>query len=565
MLIFHNAHLLKTRTPRRIRGIMITFTALVMMLAPSTFAQQALGSDAGGVAIRGTVLGVDGKPVSGAVVHLGKRDLPNMAETRSDAGGTFVFSSLPEDTYQLSAEKPGLESPIVAVSTRSTDIVASVDLVLKQRGMTQAVRSTPAPEAQAMEFSDQPDFVVAGVTDWTAIGGHGSDSILRTSEALADETAELKPQMGTSSKTAGADASKADESESELRAMLARAPGNFELSKRLGELYLHNQRYVEAIPILESAYRSDQTSAALQYDLVQAYEKVGELPKAGKWVHQLLAEKQSGALYRLAGDLDEKLGNPLLAVHEDELAAKLDPSEQNYFAWGSELLLHRAVWQAQEVFQKGAAAYPTSVRMQTAIGTSLFAEARYDEAAVRLCNASDMDPADPTLYIFMGKIQMAAPNPLACVEPKLARFLHQQPENSTANYLYAMSILKTLEQAPDKQEEQKAEGVLLKAVALDSKCSGAYLQLGVIAASQRLFDKAIDFYGKAIETDPQLADAHYRLGVAYERIGQPAKAKQEFLLHDQIERQQADVVDKQRREVKQFTMVQAGTAHSAVQ
>jgi Tfp pilus assembly protein PilF len=80
-----------------------------------------------------------------------------------------------------------------------------------------------------------------------------------------------------------------------------------------------------------------------------------------------------------------------------------------------------------------------------------------------------------------------------------------------------------------------------------------------------LFDKAIDFYDKAIETDPQLADAHYRLGVAYERIGQPAKAKQEFLLHDQIERQQAEVVDKQRREVKQFMMVQAGTAHSAVQ
>jgi tetratricopeptide (TPR) repeat protein len=165
----------------------------------------------------------------------------------------------------------------------------------------------------------------------------------------------------------------------------------------------------------------------------------------------------------------------------------------------------------------------------------------------------------------MGKIQMAAPNPLACVGPKLARFLHQQPENSTANYLYAMSILKSLEQAPDKQEEQKAEGLLRKAVALDSKCSGAYLQLGVIAASQRLFDKAIDFYDKAIETDPQLADAHYRLGVAYERIGQPAKAKQEFLLHDQIERQQAEVVDKQRREVKQFMMVQAGTAHSAVQ
>ncbi len=43
-----------------------------------------------------------------------------------------------------------------------------------------------------MEFADQPNFTVAGVTDWTAVGGHGSDASLRTSEALARETLTLK-------------------------------------------------------------------------------------------------------------------------------------------------------------------------------------------------------------------------------------------------------------------------------------------------------------------------------------------------------------------------------------
>jgi tetratricopeptide (TPR) repeat protein len=275
-----------------------------------------------------------------------------------------------------------------------------------------------------------------------------------------------------------------------------------------------------------------------------------------------LTANPSGEWYRVAGDVDEKLGKPLLAVHEDELAVKLDPSEQNYFEWGSELLLHRAVWQAQEVFDTGAAAYPQSIRMQTALGTAFFAEARYDDAASRLCKASDMDPADSTPYIFMGKIQLVAPGTLACVEPKLARFLKQQPQNSMANYLYAMSILKGLEQTPDKHQEQKAEQLLQKAVELDPKCSEAYLQLGIIAASQRLFDKAIDFYTDAIKADPQLADAHYRLGVAYEHTGQPAKAKEEFRLHDQITQQQAVLVDKQRRQVKQFMMVQTGSATS---
>ena len=106
----------------------------------------------------------------------------------------------------------------------------------------------------------------------------------------------------------------------------------------------------------------------------------------------------------MAGELDESEGDPLAAVHQFEQAVRLDPSEENYFEWGSELLLHRAILQAQEVFQNGAKAYPKSVRMQTALGTALFAGAHYEEAAQRLCDASDLSPADIETYIFMGKI-----------------------------------------------------------------------------------------------------------------------------------------------------------------
>jgi hypothetical protein len=38
--------------------------------------------------------------------------------------------------------------------------------------------------------------------------------------------------------------------------------------------------------------------------------------------------------------------------------------------------------------------------------------------------------------------------------------------------------------------------------------------------------------------------------VAYDRLGEKDKAKQELLLHDQIEKAQADAVERQRREVK---------------
>jgi tetratricopeptide (TPR) repeat protein len=129
-----------------------------------------------------------------------------------------------------------------------------------------------------------------------------------------------------------------------------------------------------------------------------------------------------------------------------------------------------------------------------------------------------------------------------------------------------MSLLKHQEQAPERQAAQHAEDLLTKAVTIDPKCSEAYLQLGILSASQRAFEKAIGFYTKAIAADPELADAHYRLGVAYDRTGRSSEAKQQFQIHDQLKRQQAEATERQRQEVKQFMVVQQGeTATRPVQ
>jgi tetratricopeptide (TPR) repeat protein len=525
-----------------------------LSLIPLAGAQQAT--------IKGTVLDSTGKPVSGASVRLQGQDVSSGVESgvesKTSAAGGFAFSALPAGSYTLIAEKSGLRSRSTIVVAFPAGSPKTVDLVLDADSHAPSPSSTPA-----MEFADKPNFTVAGVTDWTAVGGHGSDATLRTSEALARETLTLKPQG------AAPDATEANQSESRLRAALAVAPGSFEANHQLGEFYLHAARYRESVPLLQAAYRVDPVNRGNEYDLARAYEETGDLPQSRDHVEKLLAHHDDAGLHRLLGELDEKMGDPLAAVHEDEQAVRLDPSEQNYFAWGSELLLHRAVWQAAEVFKNGTRAYPKSARMLAALGTALFAGALYDQAADSLCQASDLNPADAEPYIFMGKIEMAAPNPLPCIEPRLARFVQQQPQNSLANYFYAMAIWKRQQQPQpmpqpvphpvfDQKALQQVETLLAKAVAIDPKCGDAYLQLGILSSSQHNFEKAIGFYNKAIEVDPQLGEAHYRLGVAYDRIGSKEKAKQEFQLHDEIEKLQAAAVERQRREVKQFLVVLEG-------
>ncbi len=121
-----------------------------------------------------------------------------------------------------------------------------------------------------------------------------------------------------------------------------------------------------------------------------------------------------------------------------------------------------------------------------------------------------------------------------------------------------MTLWKQKGSSADAPSLQHVQDLLTKAVAVDPGCSEAYLQLGVLEATRRDFNKAIAYYNKAIEANPQMSEAHYRLAVAYDRVGEKEKAQQQFQLHDQIEKQQAAAVEKQRRDVKQFLVVVDG-------
>jgi tetratricopeptide (TPR) repeat protein len=536
--------------------------SLFSLSARSAIAQQVAPQRSIGATIQGNVVDPAGRSAGDVTVRLKQAGPQNATETKTNAAGAFEFSALPSGTYTLTAEKSGFRSTPIAIVVESDVDRKHADLVLAS---TEAAHAALAP-AQPMGFSDTPNFTVAGVTDWTAVGGHGSDSILRTSEDLARETLALKSKdAGPATSGSAGSVKNVNQSESSLRATLAAAPGSFAANHQLGEYYLRTERYRESLPLLEAAYRLDPMNSGNERELALAYEKAGDLKQAREHIGNLMKRENDASLDRMAAELDEKLGNSLSAVQEDQQAVTLDPSEQNYFAWGSELLLHRAVWQAAEVFRNGVKAHPQSARLHTALGTALFAGALYEDAARSLCTASDLDPANPDPYIFMGKVAMAAPAPLSCVEAKLARFAEKNPDSSVANYLYAMAIWKQQQPSSDNPDLQQVEMLLTKAVSLDSRCSDGYLQLGILAASQRNFEKAIQLYRKAIEIDSQLAEAHYRLGVSYDRLGERDKAQQEFALHDQIEKRQAADVERERHEIKQFVVVPGLQTNPAIQ
>jgi tetratricopeptide (TPR) repeat protein len=500
-------------------------------------------------AINGRLIDTDDKAVSGAAILLSGAA---SQRTTSDSSGAFEFRALPPGRYQLTAGTSPAQktSDWIDLGPGTT---ARVELRLDVKPAAAAAGKSSETQPQAMQFADDPHFTIAGVTDWTAAGGHGSDAILRTSEALTRETLDLQSDNHHSSSRT------CSEDEAALQTAAANQPHSFEARHCLGIFYLRSQKYAEAVKALDSAYRMTPDDSENEYALAEACRKAGDPAGARKHFQHVSAHVSTADLHRLAGLVDESLRDPVAAVNEFAQAARLEASEANYFAWGSELLYHRAVWQARDVFQQGVRAWPTSARMLTGLGTALFAGAFYDDAAQHLCQAATLEPDNPEPYLFLGRIGVAAPHPLPCVAQNLAEFHQRAPGNALADYYLAMALRKQQPPGAASSVQQQVASLLHQAVAADPHCGEAWLELGNLQAQSGNYPSAIPLYTTAVEANPQLTEAWYRLGIAYDRTGQHDQAREALAHHDQIEKQQAAEVDKQRREIKQFVISSAGT------
>ncbi len=357
-----------------------------------------------------------------------------------------------------------------------------------------ALESGAASSSTAPQFFDQPQFTVSGMTDTTNLGGHGSGPVVRNREAVEKDVASLG---GTSSVASSG-------------------------------------------------------SPANAYDLARSYANAGDYARARDQLQTLLAEHDTAEAHHLLASVDEKLGDSLDAVHEYERAAELDPSESNIFDWGSELLLHHAAEPAIEVFTNGNRLFPRSTRMLIGLGVAEFAAGSDERAFQRLCAASDLNPRDALPYLFMGKIERSENAVSAQVVGRLHRFLTLRPDNAQANYLYAVALWKQNGQNADAQVSARVESLLKNAVRRDPKFAEAYLQLGIVDASQGKAAAAISDFQHAIENQPDLEEAHYRLAQAYRASGKIEQAKAEIDVYQRLAQQSAQDKEREHREIKQF-------------
>jgi len=522
----------------RIAVAICSLTSIVVLISEI----QAQSQDNATGTVQGIVRDSQKRPVAVAIVRLQATGGTQTVTATTGPDGAYLFPSVKQGTYSVRAEMSGYDVATFAPFLLKPGETTRIDL---EFGLPKSAQSQSASQP---EFFDEPQFTVAGVSDTTNFGGHGSDTVVRTTETLAKETLSLsgKPPKASSAPSSTA------ASEKVLRESVQQNPDSFDANHKLGTYLVATDKAHDGLPFLEKASRLNPTNYENAYQLTLAYANTGDYTRARANAQTLLARQDKAELHHLLADVEEKQGHPVEAVREYQRAAELTASESNLFDWGAELLRHSAVEPATEVFSKGNRLFPSSSRMLIGLGVAWYGRGSYDRAVESMCQASDLNSDDPTPYLFLGKLQAVDTTASNESADKLARFAKLQPENALANYFYAISLWRLRIGPADADNSSQVESLLQKAVRLDPKLGPAWLQLGILYSERKDLSRAISSYEKAIETSPRLEQAHYRLAQAYRQAGQTGKAQKELQTYEQISRESAKQLVRERHDIQQF-------------
>ncbi|MGC1421866.1 MAG: tetratricopeptide repeat protein [Terracidiphilus sp.] len=371
---------------------------------------------------------------------------------------------------------------------------------------------------------------------------------LKTAVQLKPDSAVARTNLGTNLLHAGKTALAGEQF---LKA-LQLEPRDFDANRNLGQYYIQVGKIAEAQPLLEQAQRIKPDSYENGYDLAMADLLLGRLSEARQVAQQILKTHDTGELHNLLGQIDEKDGKFVAAANDFETAAHLDPTEDNLFDWGSEMLLHRTYEPAIAIYQQATTRFPKSPRLYIGLGLALYSRGKYDEAVQALLTAADLDPSDPRCYVFLSKAYDSSPKQADDVIQHFHRYAELRPTDARAQYYYAMSLWKGKRAGDTNVDLQTVQILLQKSISLDDNLPEAHVQLGDLYAGQHQYDKSISEYVRAIELNPNLSDAHYRLGTDYVHVGQKDQAQKEFAVYQRLRAEHLAETDKERAEVQQF-------------
>jgi tetratricopeptide (TPR) repeat protein len=295
----------------------------------------------------------------------------------------------------------------------------------------------------------------------------------------------------------------------------------------------------------------------LLYDLALANFRAGRVDDALASAERAKSVADSGSIESLIGEIQEKRGDPLAAVHSYQAAVTLEPSEERYhLALGLELLRHQTFDAALVVLKQASALFPQSVRVKILLGLAYYFVDRSVDAIQALLEAAKMDPQDETAEHYLGEITLqdtSTPDPAAIAQ--VCSFADEHPQNKTAGAFCGGILLKVARDSGDVSRRPEILRRLQQAARNAPREPMARCQLGKAFEWAELWSQARPEAEECVRLDPASPDSHYQLSRIYRRLGLTALANKQTSLQQAAALQQSEESVRRTETVTKFLVL----------
>ncbi len=331
-------------------------------------------------------------------------------------------------------------------------------------------------------------------------------------------------------------------------------PGNASTQQSLGRLYMDMQKPGKAADAFAAALKLKPNDADLQLDDATALLAANRGTQAENILSNFAAPDESPRAQSLLGEICENQDQFQEAITHFIRAAQLDPTEENAWQLGAEFLRHWNFAEAIREFEPASAEFPASVRMRFGLGAAYYGAARYADAIPVFAGLLDADRNSTQYANLLG---MACTAPTDRAQPRcdaLLTYAKLHPHDATAATNAAAMLL---HQEPTTDHDLAlARSLLTTALAVDPKLPEAQYQMGMLRQDQDDWAGSIANLEAAVQLKPELAQAHYRLALAYRRTGRQREAQDEMEREKKYAKQEQEDEDNRFRQITTFVVNQ---------
>ncbi|HCC56233.1 MAG TPA: hypothetical protein DEQ47_03050 [Solibacterales bacterium] len=412
----------------------------------------------------------------------------------------------------------------------------------RYREASREIAGAPVPSepAQLLAYHRLKAAIASGLND--AVGAAAE---MQAALQLAPDNLDLQVAAGI----AALQAAKGDwtPAVARLDAIPLAPPAELAMRLQAAQILVGVHAYADAAHVLERAAALAPERPDIAFNTALAQFNAGFIEPAAASAKRAEALGNSAALQLLRGDIEERRGDALAAVHAYQSAVELAPREERYrVALALELLRHQTFPAALAVLEQAAQLFPASARVRVLLGLNYYLVDRSHDAIQALLQAVALAPSEDLPMHYLAELTWLD---TATPEPRAVDVICRATREKT---VCAAILLRLADENGDASGRSAIIAKLEAAARSTPKDALARCQLGkAYEWANRLAQARVEMEA-CVALQPDATEGHYRLARIYRQLGLKDLAAEQNRLQQEASRRESDLSARRAETVEKF-------------